>query len=65
MEWVNELILEIHFSVFFSRSVVLQVEGGEGNALRDNVNRAFGATKKGGAVDVFRSRVLLCKYSVV
>ena len=52
---MSEVTYEMLFSVFFGRSVK-----GEGNTLRGHIGKAFEATKKGGRVDVFKSRVLLC-----
>ena len=64
--WMSQLVLEILLSTFFGQSTNLQGSASsDGEKLCRHITSVFDASKKGGRVDIFRGRLMLCKQDVV
>lgn len=64
--WMSQLVLEILLSTFFGRSTDMQGSASsDGEKLCQHITSVFDASKKGGRVDIFKGRLMLCEQVVV
>ena len=64
--WMSQLVLEILLLTFFGRSTNLQGSNSrDGEILSQHITSVFDALKKGGRVDVFKGRLMLCEQIVI